>query len=137
MLIEEFELDIGGRQVFVRPSLDLARRLESAVGALKPFATRLEIGDVTYSEAARMFNALVRETTGGPDAKAVDAWLFEQGLLRHKAVAIFVYSLTIGSATLEAEFTRLQASVTNAARRDGGSVPGGPFAPTAASTAAS
>ena len=127
-LYNSFELTIAGRQVFLPRSLEMARRVENAVGAIDPFARRLEKGIVTTSELARFYGALVRGLSDPPAAKAIDAWIFERGVYGHAPAAMFAMSLIMSSELFQREAARLQASVTEAEKRNAR----GPFAPTGA-----
>lgn len=125
----DLEVEIGGRQYFVARTLDVARRVEQAVGAIEPFARRLETGAVTFVEAGRLYGALLRAETDPPAAKDIDAWLFSRGLFEHRNAAFFLMALIIGSQALAREQARLAATL-KPAKGDAR----GPFAPAAAST---
>ena len=134
MDIEDFELTVAGHQMFIRPAMDVARRVENAVGAIHPFAQKLEAGAATYAELSRLYSALVRADPTAPDAKAIDAWLFEVGAFAHRPTAFFLTTLIVGSEVLAREFARLQASAANLERQREASRSAGPFATTGAST---
>ena len=100
-LMLDAELTICGQQVFIRRSLELARRIESVSGALYPLAHRIEAGNITTTELSRVYQAIVRDDPGGPSASEIDAWLFKVGIFAHRlGLSVFVASLVIGSEAL-------------------------------------
>lgn len=123
-LYNEFEMTIAGRQVFLPRSLEMARRVEAAVGAIDPFARRLEKGLVTTSELARFYQALLRSVPDPPSAREIDTWVFERGAYTHAPAAMYALSLVMGSDLFRVEAARLQASITEAERKHAR----GPFA---------
>jgi len=125
-LAQPFELAVAGRQLFFDRTLDLLRRVESVTGPVRPFAERFERGNVTSAEAARVYNALVRDDPDGPTAADIDAWIFAEGLFCHQKCAAFLFSLVCGSEALAREAMRI-AREGSRANGDGR----GPFAKTA------
>lgn len=134
MDIEDFELSIAGSQVFLRPSFELARRVEQAVGAILPFCQKAEAGTASFGDLSRCYQAMVRADPNAPSAKEIDAWVFEEGAFGHKPLAFFLYGLIIGSELLQREFARLQASAANTTRSAEAAKSTGPFEPMAGST---
>lgn len=93
-------LVVCGREYAFDRSLDMLRRAEGAIGAVAPFAQRLDARAARSDEIARVYNAFLRDVPGAPMQEEVAAWVFERGLL-HRELAIFLYSLTMGSDELE------------------------------------
>jgi len=116
-LYNAFEISVAGRQLFLPRSLETAKRIEAAIGAIDPFARRLEKGLVTMTELARFYLALVRDADDAPSAKEIDAWLFERGVYAHAPAALFAMTLIMGSETFAREAARVQASITEAERK--------------------
>ena len=134
MDIEDFELTVAGHQMFIRPAMDVARRVEAAVGAIHPFLQKLDFGEATFAEISRLYQAIVRTDYSAPDVKTIDAWIFEVGAYGHKPAAAFLMTLIIGNEGLAREFARLQATAANLERQREASRSAGPFATTGAST---
>lgn len=122
-LVHPFEIEIAGRQLFFERTLDLARRVESVTGPIYPFAERLDRGNVTTTELARVYNALLRTDPDGPGPDVIDDWIFRSGTIRHQRLAAFLMQLIAGSDNLAREAQRL-ADTKGGDRR-------GPFVPTA------
>ncbi len=125
-MLDSFDITIAGRQMFLPRSLAMARRVENAVGAIDPFARRLEKGLVTTSKLARFYLALVREIAEAPSAKEIDEWVFDCGVYTHVPAAMFAMSLIMSSEMFSREAAKLQASITEAERKTARS----PFATT-------
>lgn len=138
MSVVDLEVSIGGRLYFVRRSMDVARRVETAVGAIWPFARRIEAVEVQFAEMSRLYAALLRDEPHGPDLKSIDAWLFEAGLhdAAHQRAAWFLTTLVVGSRILEQEQSRIAAAASRVKTPEDGD-PRGPFVPTGASTSSS
>lgn len=134
----DLELPIAGRRYFVSRSMEMARRVESVVGPIGPFAKRLEGGEVTFAEISRVYFAILRDETDVPDVEKIDGWLFEIGVHApvHKGTAWFLYSLIVGSKVLAVEQSRIAATM-RAAERGGDGSPASPFVPTGASITSS
>lgn len=130
-LAYDLEVVVAGRQFFVGRSLELARRIEAALGALEPLSHRLDQGAVTTTELALLYAALLKGHPEAPSRTDLDAWIFATGVRpAGRRVSFFVLSLVMGSDLLAQVQDRLAAS-SPAAKEDGENGRG-PFAPTAA-----
>lgn len=130
-LARDAVFEICGRTYEFPRSLGMLRRAETAVGAVAPFAQRLDARACTVDEIARLYEALTREQTGAPTREDIARWVFATGL-RHRELALYLFSLTLGAEELErVRKERGLVAQAPAAEEDEGR---GPFAPTAAPT---
>ena len=127
-LVHDIEIEVCKRRYVLRRSNDLLRRVEGAVGAVYPFAQRLEQRGCTSSEIARLYLAIPRDLENCPSGAEIDAWVFETGLA-HARLAMFLVTLTIGSEELARIVRKLE--LHKGVPADDAD---GPFATTAAST---
>ena len=135
-LAHEASFDICGREVALPRSLEMLRRAESAVGAVAPFAARLDGRQCRVDEIVAVYAALLRDVPGGPTRKEIADWVFARGLV-HRDLALYLYSLTLGSDEIERV---VKARGLDAAADPGGEPARGPFAmasPTGPSSTAS
>lgn len=130
MLAHEASFEICGRVYAFERSLDMLRRAEAAIGAVAPFAQRLDARAVRSDEIARVYHAFLRDVAGSPTQEEIAAWVFARGLA-HRELAVYLYSLTLGSDELERV---ANARGINAERSQPGAEARGPFVPTAAPT---
>lgn len=113
----DFEISVAGRKFFLQRSLALARRIESAHGAIEPFASRLDKGAVTTTELALLYAALLRDEPDRPSREEIDDWIFEAGVhTAARQVAWFVFSLICGNELLAKVQERLEAAQAQARR---------------------
>lgn len=126
-LAHEAVFEICGREYAFPRDLDHLRRAEQTVGAVAPFAARLDARAARSDEIARLYGAFLRDVPGAPTQSEIDAWVFAQGL-QHRAFAAYLYTLTLGSEELERV---AKARGLNAEKSPGAEPPRGPFAQTA------
>jgi hypothetical protein len=122
-------LVVCGREYAFDRSLDMLRRAEGAIGAVAPFAQRLDVGAATSDEIVRVYVALLRDRAGAPQREILDAWVWEEGVRAHQALAVYLYSLTMGSKELRRVLD--ERRVDEEPARDDAR---GPFAKTAGQT---
>jgi len=101
------ETHICGRPFFIERTLDLARRVESVAGSLDLLARKIDAGQATFTELARVYAALLRDQPEAPTAAELDAWLFARGVYLHRQTAAFLMSLAVGTESLAREAARL------------------------------
>lgn len=101
---EDLEIKICGRTYrFVR-SLETLMRAEAVLGAVAPWAERLEHTQCKLEEIAAIYAALLQPTAEGPAVptkREIDEWIFKRGLHNHDDLAVFLYSLTMGREEIE------------------------------------
>jgi hypothetical protein len=116
--LDDYELRCCQLSFPVRRSLDLARRIEGALGPIAPLVERMERGHVTTSELALIYRALLRDAgADAPDREALDEWIMDAGVAAAaRQVVLFVYSLIIGNEALAATNARISGSMAQAGR---------------------
>jgi hypothetical protein len=121
-------ITVCGREFWLDRSLEMLRRAEAAVGAVAPFAQRLDARAARSDEIARVYGALLRDVHGAPTGEEIAEWVFASGM-RHQVLALYLFSLTMGSSELEkvSKERGLNAERSRDEAR-------GPFAPTAPPT---
>lgn len=130
-LVYPHEALVCGRTYFLDRTLDLARRVESVAGSLDLLARKIDAGQATFTELARVYAALLRDQVEAPTAAELDAWLFARGVYLHRQTAAFLMSLAVGTETLAREAAR--RSVRQDPKAEEGDKRS-PFSPAAAST---
>jgi hypothetical protein len=106
-LVYPHECSICGRVFFIERTLDLARRVESVAGSLDLLARKIDAGQATFTDLARVYAALLRDQPDAPTAADLDAWLFARGVYLHRQTAAFLMSLAVGTETLAREAARM------------------------------
>lgn len=94
-------LEICGKEIEFKRSLENLRRVESVVGAAASFAARLDARQATQAEIARVYVSLLRGAIDAPSTLDVEKWVFDKGS-RHGELSLFVLSLTLGCDELNA-----------------------------------
>lgn len=117
---DDFTIEVCGRRFVVSWSIETLRRAEQAVGAVVPWANRLDIGDVRIREIAAVYRAILIEEVGGPSIPTEEElvkWAYARGVVNHGDLAVFLYSLTMGKEEIARvrRWQQLQESVLSAA----------------------
>lgn len=115
-LAYDIEIDCCGSRYHVRRTLDLARRVEQAAGAIQPLAERVERFGATQSELVTIYVALLREHPDRPSRGEIDAWVFAEGTHRpSRALPRPLMLLIIGNEALAEAIERAGRATEEAA----------------------
>ena len=112
-LLDQIELDVCEAKFTVLRSRQLALRLEEALGALYPFARRLEDGSATLREVALLYRLMLRDEPEQPSQLDIDEWSYNRGVLGHEAVSVFLVGLVMGSERLKRSAEALVPGITS------------------------
>ncbi|MDZ4843859.1 MAG: hypothetical protein SH859_17185 [Hyphomicrobium aestuarii] len=110
-MIQVITLPVAGRDLHITADLETTKRLEAVLGALYPFAGRLERAELTHQDVAQIYGVLFRGYPDPPTMAELTAHVFEQGLHAHKRLAFLLAALTLGTAARERHLQRLQANI--------------------------
>lgn len=101
---EDLDIVVCGRGFRVPRSLETLQRAEKIVGALRPWAERLDQRAVQIYELVAIWRAILTEQPCGPSLPGeteIEDWVFDKGLAHHDDLAVFLYSLTMGEDEIE------------------------------------
>ena len=110
-----------GETFHVRRTLDLARRIEQAMGPIYPLAMKLRTMAVTIDELAMLVHTLLKEERDAPTIAQIREWVFASGPRVGPQLAADVLTLIAGN-TAVAEHQR-RRSMPDGARREEGTSP--------------
>lgn len=132
---EDMEVGCCGRSFAARRTLDLVRRFEARLGACQPFARRLEAGEATLVEIATAYAELLKGQLDEPTRGEIEAWIFTEGTPKAgRAIALPVFSLTLGNDLLSRVADRIRASGQAVVEEERDAHAPRPFVPTAGSS---
>jgi hypothetical protein len=86
-----------GETFHVRRTLELARRVEQAMGPIYPLAYKLRTMAVTLEERATLIHTLLKDERRAPSIQQIREWLFVSGLRTGPELAAEMLTLVAGN----------------------------------------